>query len=79
MLRQPKTYQQSKKSMVIRPDMGSLTVPAAHPPSGDKAENRNIVRSDFKTSPRAQSLCWDEVFNPQNTKCIPAVEPLAPP
>jgi hypothetical protein len=35
------------------------------------------IKSDFKTSPRAQLLCLRVAFNPQNTKCIPAVERYA--
>jgi hypothetical protein len=38
-----------------------------------------FIKSDFKTSPQAQFLCWIEGFNTRNIKYIPAVESLVPP
>jgi len=34
--------------------------------SGGSAALHKIVRNCFKTSPRAQSLCWTETVNPRN-------------
>ena len=38
-----------------------------------------FIRSGFKTSPKAQFLCWAEGFNTRNIKYIPAFESLVPP
>jgi GTP cyclohydrolase I len=38
-----------------------------------------LIRSHFKTSPRAQILRWGKASNPQNTICIPAVGHFTPP
>jgi len=37
------------------------------------AIQNKIRRSGFKTSPRPQSPCWTETFNPRNIPDIPAV------
>jgi len=38
-----------------------------------------FIRSGFKTSPRAQSLCWTGTVNPRNISNIPAVGHFSPP
>ena len=38
-----------------------------------------LCRSGFKTSPKAQFLCWTEGFNTRNIKYIPVFESLGPP
>jgi hypothetical protein len=38
-----------------------------------------ILRSGFKTSPRAQSLCWTETVNPRKIPDIPVLGCPSPP
>ena len=37
-----------------------------------------LNRSGFKTFPRTQPRRWGKPFNPQNTRCIPAVKRIFP-